>query len=334
MLLNQISSVYKEILEEHNSEAGQYERRFLFNSNELELTVFLGINVPSNLYFFSFVIPKNLIYLMHSDQTSGLKIILRDYDESSMRLYVSLENEMFSDIFLRLAEDLINFIVDGGDKRKTIAKLSNRLEKWKEFFKENINISLTKEACIGLIGELIILKQLLEIDLSMETLLLWRGPFGSKNDFINKNQSIEVKSTISKTKDSVRISSEYQLDTNDIDNLQLAIVILESNSTEDRGFSLHDLVSEMMHGKDALWIANFKLSLKAAHYSFDTTNRYENDKYQLHQINFYRVDDRFPKIIRSEISENIRNVQFDIALTGLEKSMINKDKALKGFLNK
>jgi hypothetical protein len=333
MLFDQITSTYKEILDEKNTAEGQYERRLLINSNELQLPVFVGLNVPSNLYYFSFLIPKELAHLVKNDHTSGLKIALRDYDEISQRLYISLESQRFSDIFIRLAEDLLNFILDPSDTRKIIIKLSNRLNKWKEFFKEDNISPLSKERCIGLIGEIILLNQLLELDPSISTLLIWKGPFESVNDFINKYKSIEVKTSASKAKDFVHISSEFQLDISDTESLHLAVIHLESDAVESKGFSLNELVKKTMVNKNELWCAHFKLALKAAGYDFDLKGRLENQRYSLIKINLYKVNPKFPRITKSDLAENISDVNYKLTLTGLEEFMENKDKILKDFIS-
>jgi len=333
MLFEQITSLYKEIKEENNFGEGLYERRLLINSHELGLPVFLGISIPGNLNYFSFVIPKELSHLIKNDQTSGLKISLKDYDELSLRLYISLENLKYLDIFIRLAEDLISFIIYPADQKKIIAKLSIRLNKWKEFFKENSDSTLSKEERVGLIGEIILLNQLLEINPSISTLMMWKGPFESKNDFVNNHKSLEVKTTSSKTKDHVYISSEYQLDTNEIDILLLAVIHLETNVAEDRGFTLIELINKTMLNKDELWKAHFKLALRTAGYDFDNNDQDENQRYSLTRVNLYHVNDRFPKISHTELAENISEVKYKLTLTGLEEFMTNKNNSLQDFLN-
>jgi hypothetical protein len=332
MLFQKIQSIYKEILEEKNIKIGYYERRLLIDSKDLNLIVYLGVRIPGSLFYFSFVIPKVLISEFQADKTSGLSVTFKDDATDKVRVTISLEDERFSDLFVILANDLIELILNNKDEKKILIKLSNRLNKWKEFLKESKSSNLTKEALIGLVGELIILNQLLKFDSSIETLLTWKGPFGNKNDFVKKNKSIEVKTSIEKTKNIVRISSEFQLDTNEIEFLNLVVVKLDSDIPEGKGFSLPELVSNTMKDKDAEWQVNFKMIMKVAGYSFDSEELYTAKRFIVNQINIYDVLEEFPKICGSELSINLSEVKYDLNLNGLEKFLLNKDIALKEFL--
>ena len=332
MLFQKIQSIYKEILEEKNIKSGYYERRLLIDSKDLNLIVYLGLRIPRNLFYFSFVTPKELISEFHTDKTSGLSVTFKDDAPDKVRVIISLEDERFSDLFIILANDLIELILNNNDKKKILIKLSNRLNKWKEFLKDSKGPNLTKEALIGLVGELIILNQLLKFDSSIETLLAWKGPFGNKNDFVKKNKSMEVKTSIEKVKNTVRISSEFQLDTNEIEFLKLAVVKLDSDVPDGKGFNLPELVSDTLKGKDAEWQGNFKMIMKVAGYSFDNEELYTTKRFLVNQINIYDVIEDFPKICGSELSINLSEVKYDLNLNGLEKFLLNKDISLKEFL--
>ena len=332
MLFQKIQSIYKEILEEKNIKNGYYERRLLIDSQDLNLVVYLGIKIPNTLFYFSFVIPKEFISEFYTDKTSGLSVTFKDDYADKVRVIISLEDEKFSDLFIILANDLIELILNNKDKKKILIKLSNRLNKWKEFLKESKSSNLTKEALIGLVGELIILNQLLKFDPSIETLLAWKGPFGNKNDFIKKNKSMEVKTSIEKTKHTVRISSEFQLDTNEIEFLKLVVVKLDSELPDGKGFNLSDLVTDILKDKDAEWQGIFKMVIKLAGCSFDNKDLYSTKRFLVNQINIYDVLEDFPKICGSELSVNLSDVKYDLNLNGLEKFLLNKDLAMQEFL--
>ena len=332
MLFQEIQSLYKEILEEKNITSGHYERRLLIDSEDLNLTVYLGVRIPDNLFDFSIVIPIELISEIYTDNIPSLSVTFKDDSTEKKRVIISLEDEKFSDLFIILANDLIELIFNNKDKKKTLIKLSNRLNKWKEFLKGSKNPNLTKESLIGLVGELIILNELLKFDSSIETLLAWKGPFGNKNDFVKKNKSMEVKSSIEKIKNIVRISSEFQLDTNEIDSLKLAVVKLDSDIPEGKGVNLSELVTNTIKDKDAEWQAIFKIIMKVAGYTFDNQESSINKRFLLNQINIYNVIENFPKICGSELSVNLSEVKYDLDLNGLEHFLLNKDMALKEFL--
>ena len=334
MFFQPIFDAYNDLLSEENALQGMYERRFLKEGAIFTFPIYLGLVVPKDLFYFSLIIPSELNFLIKSDSTSGLNVGVDKHDQRNLKLTISLTEVGYAELFVILVSDLVEVLSKGFDLRKSIVNFNNRLEAWKSFLKAPQGKKLTQEALIGLIGELVILSELLSIDNSIDTLVKWKGPFNDKSDFVGLNKSLEVKTSVNKLKNEVHISSEYQLDSNEISELLLAFVVLDKNTPNKNSFSLNKLISDLMRDKSEIWIANFKIMLQAVGYDFNNSEIYEHDLYSINKINIYTVDDEFPKICGSELSQNICNVTYDINLNGLESALLSKDKALMGFLNK
>jgi hypothetical protein len=334
MFYQPIFNSYKDLLSEGNVIQGMYERRFLKEDTRFTFPIYLGIIVPKDLLYFSLIIPSELNFLIKSDSTSGLIVHVDKDDQKNLKLTISLAEVGYSELFVILASDLVDVLSKEFDSKKSIVNFNKRLEAWKSFLKAPQGKKLTQEALIGLVGELVILSELISIDDSIDTLIMWKGPFNDKSDFVGLNQSLEVKTTVNKLKNEVHISSEYQLDLNEIPELILAFVVLDKNPPHKNSFTLNELILNLMQDKSEIWIANFKVMLKAVGYDFNNTEPYEHDVYSINKINIYKVNNEFPKICGSELSQNISNVTYDLNLNGLESSLLSKDIALMEFLNK
>jgi hypothetical protein len=170
-----------------------YERRFLKEGARFTFPIYLGIIVPKDLFYFSLKIPFELNFLMKSDSTSGLNVDVDKYDQKNLKLTISLAEVGYSELFVILVSDLVGVLSKGFDSRKTIINFNKRLEAWKNFLKAPKGKKLTQESLIGLVGELVILSELLSIDDSIDTLIKWKGPFNDKSDFFKDKEWEKIK---------------------------------------------------------------------------------------------------------------------------------------------
>lgn len=173
---------------------------------------------------------------------------------------------------------------------------------------------LTKSTQVGLHGELLILKHLIENFPESNQLNNWHGPEGSKIDFIfSENFGLEVKSRIQPFKNWIHISSVEQLE-NDLKYQHLAVCdFLPSDS----GRTLKEIVDEMIadlnnHDQKVILIEKLKKV------GFDYFLNYSN----LIKLNFLRLyiydtkDASFPKL--PNVSDlRIDKIKYDINISEL-----------------
>jgi len=313
------------IKNEASSLPGTYERRL---PTEAMLPVYLGVEIPSNLYKFSFLFNKDFEELLADDGTEGFSIsITADTSHpGSSKFCISLLHTKYSEIFLILCSDLLNILSTKEQNGKsTLIKLNKRLDYWRQFLKRSRIDRLSTEAEIGLIGELLLLKILLTRNPNLDLINHWRGPLGSTHDFVGNDVSIEVKTTTVKQKRFVKISSEFQLDIENSQKLFIAHIEINESIKSSNSFNLISLVFEIkkiisleLHPVFNGLLACVGLKEADAHF-------YEKKQFALVEMQFYSVTEGFPRLISKDLSPNISDTQYRLNLAGLDSFKTNTE---------
>lgn len=237
--------------------------------------------------------------------------------DGKFSLIFSLRDDGYKDMFDCFCKDIINssYIQAVADKN-AYAFFVNRYNNWAALFEKAPNDILSSSAIKGLIGEILVLKNILIPRLG-ETLALeaWMGPLLSPKDFIFENSWIEVK-TISSSTDCIRISSIEQLDS--VNNGQIVIVRLDSSNFADQtSLSINDLYNDMVNQlQDPIARSLLDEKLIAMGYCFNRL--YENIRFSLKKMELYEVKADFPAIKRVNISPAITHAEYDISIPSIE----------------
>jgi hypothetical protein len=188
------------------------------------------------------------------------------------------------------------------------------------------NEGLSKDDVKGLIGELLYLKNLL-IDSNLDVddvLLSWRGPYDDGQDFIFDFTDFEIK-TIEKTKNNVRISSEFQLDSEKGKKIELVVISVEFDI--NNGISLKSITNEIKSivldklGDNSIFIT--ALSQKGL--TIGDLERYDIYRFNpVLETSYDSSNDTFPKLIKSQLPEQINKLKYNIRLNLIEEFIINK----------
>ena len=231
-------------------------------------------------------------------------------------LRFSLENSDLLEYFCTFCQDLLDSVKVTNDDEAAYHTLRSRYYSWRQLFRPD-NAHLTESEIMGLIGELLFLKDDMipekGIDIALES---WMGPEKRHKDFSYQNEWFEVK-TISFGKESVRISSIEQLDS-DLDG-KLVIYELEKMSPSFDGIRLNQLVNSIIailenSSQRETFMAKLQL------YGFDFSNENDNLVFAVRSIHTYKVDtQRFPRLHRSSIPDAITRAQYEILLTEIEQ---------------
>ena len=224
-----------------------------------------------------------------------------------------LDNE-YSSLFVVFCKDMV-FTCEKYGKQKAISSAVRRWKYWKMLFGErNIDL-LGKQQVKGLIGELIILKDYFIEKIGAEKAITsWMGPVLGHKDFEIADTWCEVKS-ISEAALQVSISSLEQLES-ELDG-HLAIVRLEdTNELVKDNINLNKLVTEIMGMLgDPDILDEFNRKLNFIGYKYDP--RYDKINFVLKNVEFYCVNDKFPRLRRNYISSAIGNANYTILLDGI-----------------
>lgn len=230
------------------------------------------------------------------------------------RILLNERGDADRSVFIAVVENLVEELKDSRDQKDAIIRVVQRLHRWQAFMRNRgfEGLSITEQ--LGLYGELIFLRDvLLENVPSEEAILSWKGPDREAHDFQLTTGSVEVKSTRSTAPRNFHVSNITQLDSVQLKPLYLAFVEAEMSSAGDE--SLTDVVLTVRDQLDLLSSARFDEGLVEAGYIDNHADKYRENKFSLRNIRFFEVDDKFPKVKKSDIPDGVESVKYEVALS-------------------
>lgn len=283
-------------------------------------------------------ITGNHIYIMEIAQSTlvpefknfkfkGLRIEVLDYSTYKEFNIFLLDNQL-KDVFSLFIEDIIDSTLVSTTENEALVNTSNVVLKWKKLF-DKINFQgLTTERQKGLIGELLLFNSLLDEEYSIDALLeSWTGPDFNDKDFRFGSFGIEVKLTSSKVP-KVKISSERQLDNENLTKLYLVLYVVEE--VKDKGFSLNSIIEQIRtkinNNQNALKFFNERLLLVGY---FDEDFENYNRQYAFRKRNFYEVINDFPRLVASDLPIGLFDTKYNIELSAIEQFLVSNESILE-----
>ncbi|NWD74438.1 PD-(D/E)XK motif protein [Pseudomonas gingeri] len=191
-------------------------------------------------------------------------------------------------------------------------RLLGRVRGWQEFMRRGRE-GLSPEAELGLVGELCLLRYLLEEGVLLFSAVRgWKGPLDGLYDFRLGTGAIEVKSTMATEGFPVRIASLDQLDDSQCPPLFLAALRFGLN---DSGLSLPETVEDMRRRLELDPAATrlFELALHSVGYLDMQAENYSR-RFSLREMRIHLVESEFPKLAPYSIPAAIRRAQYELDL--------------------
>ena len=258
-------------------------------------------------------------------KVQGIKSELRFIDTSkSQRMVVSLEKHVDQDLFFAMCQTLITALCEITDSATGLSIALAQIKRWKAFMAGKKRGVLSAEQVRGLFGELAFLQQLLDHAGTQEDALTsWEGPESIQQDFILSNMAVEVKTLSGRERNSVRISSEDQLDSLN-DRLFLKVFRISEMPDSDRAASLNGLIRQIA-GRLSDYSVLEIFYEKLAKAGYVELSEYDNPRFIVSEERLYGVDDAFPKLIRSELPDGVSDVRYDIHLERIKTFLVRDD---------
>lgn len=233
------------------------------------------------------------------------------------------------DLFVEMVGDVagaMDAVASEGETR-ILKVLVDRVRAWQEFMRKDL-LSLGVEAETGLVGELFLLRKILEAGIPPHRALeSWTGPLDGVQDFNLGSGAIEVKTTVASIGFPAKIGSMEQLDDSILCPLFVCGVRLSSGES---GQTLPDLVK--MTGEalvnDAEAERLFLERLLKAGY-FDAHAARYSRRFFLQESFFLQVTNDFPRIVSGNIPKGIRKVMYEIDLDRVPCMKTDLDEVLK-----
>lgn len=218
-------------------------------------------------------------------------------------------------------------VESGGEEGRIFRVFLGRIRAWQEFMRKGAQ-ALSPESEIGLVGELTLLRDLIDAGVSpVAALESWVGPFDGVRDFELGAGAIEVKTTLSVTGFPAKIGSLEQLDDSIRQPLFLAGVRLRQSET---GQSLAVRVAEMRDviAGEAEAVRLLSERLIAAGY-FDTDMSAYIRRFTLVDVQLVEVKDGFPRLTLGCVPLGVTKATYEIDLDKAAISSIPTIYALK-----
>ena len=242
-------------------------------------------------------------------------------DRSS--LAVNLEDRRFADVFSVLSHDLVSHVRSKDDGSKTIVAALDRLRRWQLFLKQQSPGGLGPEEQRGLLGELWLLKEVLIKQLTpRRAVMAWAGPEGRPQDFIAGSTAVEVKTSVAKRHNTLRIANERQLDESGYDNLFLGHLALDE--VDRSGITLAGLIESLREAvnDDPTALAELEDRLFASGFLEIHKEIYERTHYRVRSLDIYAVRDDFPRLTEPRLPGGVGDVRYSIVISDCSRFQI------------
>lgn len=277
---------------------------------------------------------ESLVKLEEWPECSGFHVKMEPEQagspHSDMHLYLQLSDARYRDVFHALCNDICSVLANLTEKENAAKEIHTRLVKWISFLRQHREGGLSPESQVGLFGELLILRDLFLPELSpLVAVSAWRGCKKAQQDFQFPDRAMEVKTSRATTPEKVSISSIQQLDEKDLDPLVLSLVHVHAG--ESSGESLPDLIAGLRSVMGVAEVDLLNEGLQEVGYLDSHEKKYERQRYQLNGIRHFLVGEGFPRILRENLPDGIKNVTYQISLDAIGDFLL-EDAEVKKFV--
>ncbi len=247
----------------------------------------------------------------------GVKVDLRQMSSSGKQgLVLALEQHIDRDLFLGLCETLADSLQEVPDSTTAMSVTLAHLQRWKAFLSGRKARLLSPEEIRGLFAELHFLRCLYKDHLTEEAALsAWCGPEGGHQDFIFGSTAVELKALSGKERSTVKISSEDQLEAV-CDNLFLKVVRLADFPESPGSASLNEVVQLVENELTDPGVLELFAERLAA-YGYVEMRDYDEPRLAVTGQQAYRVENEFPRLIRSQVPTGLTRINYEIELEAI-----------------
>jgi len=227
---------------------------------------------------------------------------------------VGLKERRFADVFDALLVDVSRKVEAAVSSEEALAAMLGQLARWHKFLTAATG-GLSVERQRGLWGELHCLREhLMPAVGNAAAVSGWHGPAKAHQDFQFSEVAIEVKTTTAKQPQSVRITSERQLDDKKWKCLFLHVLVLEE--MEGSGLTLPDLIAEIRIEllADPLAQESFEDALLMSGYLGSHEHNYTGIGRSLRVQHWFRVSAKFPRIVEDSLPSGVGDISYGLNL--------------------
>lgn len=258
------------------------------------------------------------------------KYLIFEYNKRQDGLWafiVSIAESKYNGVFNKLVLDLVETITEIDNRLTAERMFIKRFLEWKTLFEKEVNEILEFNEIVGLVGELYFLTEFMFGKYGVvNSLHSWSGPIGADKDFVINKTWYEVKTKSSK-KDTIHLNNDKQLMANNMGYLTI-IPFDKSSLTDSNSVNLFDLYHKISDLIDTAKLQE-EFDRKLAMINFIPNEKYKSINFVFYPIEFYRVNENFPKISNLVSDKVIKNIEYDLVITELKAYKVEVE---NGFL--
>ncbi|MEX0732558.1 MAG: PD-(D/E)XK motif protein [Aquisalimonadaceae bacterium] len=300
-------------------------------SSDGRCPMFLGIRQPENRRAFIIHVAKDVAPLpevLPISKGFDFEVLIagdEDRDED-VSIILSAARADYHEVFAAICDDIFTKLWNLTGSRDAVNSLLKRMRLWQIFFEKQAGEGLSREAQIGLYGELHFLRRfVLSLRIDEAVLRSWMGSIKRQHDFQFGSLSVEVKTSSAKQHQTLHIASEQQLDESLVARLvlfHLSVSLVENS--KDTLPAIIDDIRQTLAGSEAS-VEQFDNMLLERGFSDAHCHLYEHTGYSIRRSGFYLVHDEFPRIKEDELRGGVGDVKYSISLNGCSDYAVSED---------
>ena len=236
---------------------------------------------------------------------------------SGYYVVVECKDAALDDVFGRFCENVVARLAKG---EGVLAALPASLRDFRRLLHERKDAGAGREKVVGLVGELLVLERLLRRHPDADR--AWNGPAGSVHDFRLDARSIEVKTMLEGQGRCVRINGLEQLEPPPEGALCVVFCRIRH---DQRGRSLRELLQDVC----ALASDGARVEQLAAEALDGADPKFAGEtlRFALAEIDWYRVADGFPRLVRRSLRDDahvggISDVNYSLDLSAAATNLL------------
>ncbi|TIP24252.1 MAG: PD-(D/E)XK motif protein [Mesorhizobium sp.] len=279
--------------------------------------IFAGLRQPGGVQGLVLEVPIEAVAPdVNLPQSRGFSLeaqLLGSSHSGHVRFALALADPAYESVFATLCDHVAEAAASAPTARLGLREWVRQLHVWQEFMARHGPGGLSHEAILGLIGELIILKDRLAPHLgTAAAVAAWAGPSGEPNDFELSGGYLEVKATSRQAPDTLQVSNLDQLD----DRRGVIMLASVRLRPDPGGMTLPGLVSELRRltsVERGRTLTDLNARLLAPGYVDVHADLYPST-WIADRIDFYAVRDDFPRLTPLDVRPGVRSCSYSIAI--------------------
>ena len=244
---------------------------------------------------------------------NGINITIKDntkLDANKKYLVFENSNEKMDDAFIAFSVTVIGSLNNCGTDAETLSQVEQILKDYKNFFA--FRKSMDKIGEQGLIAELDYLDRLID-KYGDGVVVNWTGSEKNKHDFIFDDRAVEIKSTLNQEQSIVSISNENQLHVGKLNELKLKLYVFDENSNgKTVDYYIKKIYEKLVSFQSKkLFVSNICM------HKIDPFEYKGNYKFDIEMVKSYIIDEKFPRIDKSNIPSEAYDVKYKLNLSNI-----------------